>query len=214
MLLTLVATGLLAGGAALAHDTLHVRALTKPPRLDGRVALGEYGDSPTLLPTSGGTVQLFMGHAAGWVYLVAILPDSTSYWGDDLVISLDPDGSGGPAPGPGDRQWYLRRVLDSSLVATSPGGRWFAPGTVPHALRSAHQGHDWEVASTTDAGGWHVELRIQDSVFRGRQALPRLAFRTYNDAPAGWWSWPTPSGALRPQGVEQVPDLWIPTVLD
>ena len=33
----------------------------------------------------------------------ASLPDTSYYWGDDFVVSLDSDGSGGNAPGDGDR---------------------------------------------------------------------------------------------------------------
>lgn len=157
--------------------------------------------------TDAGDVSVRISRSAGFVSIAATLPDSTYYWGDDFVISVDPDGSGGPAPGDGDRQWYLRRTLDSSVVLTAANGRWMQPGVPTPMLGATRSGPDWDVSSSSTSSGWSVELRIRESALR-REA--RIAFRTYNDAPQGWWSWPAPPAGMPAQRVERNPGLWIP----
>src|SRR5690348_8721731 len=93
-------------------DTLDVRTLARAPILDGSADDAEYGGSTLRLTTAAGEVKAWIGRRDGYVYIAAALPDTSFYWGDDLVVSIDPDGSGGASPGNGDRQWYLRRTLD------------------------------------------------------------------------------------------------------
>jgi hypothetical protein len=38
--------------------------------------------------------------------------------------------------------------------------------------------------------------------------MPRIAFRTYNSGPRGWWSWPAPPAGTPAQRVERDPRLW------
>src|SRR4051812_31637375 len=109
-------------------DTLDVRTLARQPVLDGRVDETEYGAPSIRITTAAGEVRVHVGRRDGYVYIAATLPDTSMYWGDDFVVSIDPDGSGGAAPGTGDRQWYLRRTLDSSVVFTATNGRWETPG--------------------------------------------------------------------------------------
>jgi hypothetical protein len=208
----LASASCLIGAAAgpRSSDTLAVARLAAAPVVDGRVGQREYG-TPTLdFATAAGDVRVWLGRQGDFIYLAAILPDSTFYWGDDFVISLDPDGSGGSSPGEGDRQWYVRRVLDSSVVAVANQGSWFPPSHQPAVLGSTHHYPDWDVAVTSSATEWTVELRVRAAVLRPGLAAPRIAFRTYNDQPAGWWSWPAPPPGVPAQRVEQSPDLWAP----
>ena len=162
-------------------DSLDVRRLARAPVLDGRVDDAEYGAASIRIPTATGEVTAWIGRRDGYIYIAASLPDSSFYWGDDFVVSIDPDGSGGTNPGDGDRQWYLRRVLDSSVVLTASGGRWETPGKPTLMLGTARHHADWDVASVSNAAGWTIELRIRESLL----SAPRLALRTYNDAPRG-----------------------------
>jgi hypothetical protein len=67
-----------------------------------------------------------------------------------------------------------------------------------------------DVASTSTPTGWAIELRIREAVARPSVAFPRLALRTYNDGPQGWWSWPRAPSDMPPQRVERTPSLWVP----
>jgi hypothetical protein len=191
-------------------DTLDVVRLPVAPVVDGRVDEREYG-APTLrIATAAGDVRVWVVRNEDFIYLAADAPDSTFYWGDDFVVSLDPDGRGGASPGAGDRQWYLRRVLDSSVVALAENGRWHAPGHSPPMLGPRRHDDAWDVASTTSTVGWSVELRVRTTVVKPGVAAPRIAFRTYNDHPSGWWSWPAPPSGVSAQEVEKNPGRWVP----
>lgn len=193
-------------------DTLDVPRLAVAPAIDGRVDEREYGAPALRVATAGGVMRVWIGRHGDYVYLAATLPDSSLYWGDDFVVSLDPDGSGGTSPGDGDRQWYLRRVLDSSVVAVAANGRWSGAGRQPRVLRRGRHHADWDVASKSTRAGWTVELRIREAVVRPGVGAPRLAIRTYNDEPSGWWSWPAPVD-ISARRVEGTPDVWVPLKL-
>ncbi len=109
---------------AAVPDTVRVARLAHAPVLDGSVSRAEYGEPAILIATAGGAAEVRIALHGDDLYVAATMRDSSFYWGDDFVVSLDPDGSGGAAPGSGDRQWYLRRTLDSSVVGTASGGRW------------------------------------------------------------------------------------------
>lgn len=188
------------------NDTIVVARLSNAPRLDGDVT--EYGTPTLTMVTDAGPVRVWIARHEAHLYIAAMMPDSTFEWGDDFVISFDPTGRGGSAPDVGHRQWYLRRVLDSSIVAAAASGRWFPPGENPRAIGGTRSGADWDVASRNTASMWTVELRIR--ITPPTALAPRIAFRTYNNQPRGWWSWPVPAGGLPAQRVEQRPDLWIP----
>ena|SRR5688572_696628 len=198
--------------AAQERPGLVVRTLERAPLVDGMVGEAEYGEAGVRIAAGGGEVRVWVVRGGGAIYVAAAIPDSTFYWGDDLAVSLDPDGSGGDAPEPGDRQWYLRRLVDSSVVMTAAGGRWMQPGSEPPMLGAARQGADWSVASTSDEAGWSLELRIDERALSAGDGAPAIGFRTYDDAPRGWWTWPLPPAGARPQLVERTPRLW--AVLD
>lgn len=190
------------------HDTLTITHRADPPALDGRISQHEYGDPSIRLPAGGGHVIVWLAQTPGWIHIAATLPDSSFYWGDDLVIGLDPDGSGGEHPGAGDRQWYLRRVLDSSVVIVSSGGLWQETRQESPRLGARRMNQNWELASSSTAASWSLELRIRDTVFQSGGAPARFALRTYNDQPAGWWSWPEPPDGVSAREVENRPSLW------
>jgi len=91
-------------------DSLVVRSAPTAPTMDGRADNREYGAPSVLIQTAAGETRIWITRHSGYVFIAAATRDSTFYWGDDFVVSLDPDGSGGAAPQPGDRQWYLPLV--------------------------------------------------------------------------------------------------------
>lgn len=192
---------------------LEARVLQAAPALDGSADVREYGAPSISFSTAAGLVNVWLARHGGWLYLAAEMPDSSYYWGDDFVVTLDPQGRGGEQLAIGSRQWYLRRTLDSSVVlevTPETQGRWMAPGRPTHSIGAQRTGPDWEVASSSSSTGWTVELRIRAAAARVGTALPRLALRTYNDAPRGWWSWPGPPAGTPAQRVERTPALWEP----
>jgi hypothetical protein len=182
---------------------------------DGRIDSAEYGAPSLVLPRPGGEVRLWLRRDHDWVYLAASLPDSSYYWGDDLVISLDTGGDRAAGPQHDDFQWYFRRALDSSVVFRGDGGTWRAPRDDPDwRLGAGREGGGWEVRSASDAAGWSLELRLDLQYFR--QAGPRapgLAIRVYDDEPQSWVPWPGAVAVRQPTEVERRPDLWAPVVL-
>jgi hypothetical protein len=104
----------------------------------------------------------------------------------------------------------LTRLLDSSVVSIAEGGRWSPRGSNPTVLGFVRHHADWDISSRSSPTGWVVELRIAMRVVNRGSNAPRLAFRTYNDRPSGWWSWPIPPAGIPAQRVEWLPDLWIP----
>jgi hypothetical protein len=206
----LVAAGFIAGG-----DTLRVRHLDSPPDFDG-ASWTAYGAPAITIPTAQGGARIWAIRVADTVYITARISDSTYYWGDDLVISLDPLGDRTPAPGHDDTQWYLRRLTDSSVVNQGRHGRWMPPGDDPDWHLGASRGAGgWELASSSDAAGWSVELRLPvewlaDST--GRRAA--IAFRTYDNSPSAWYAWPVPLPGEQPTRVEMLPARWATVVLE
>ena len=200
--------------ALLASDTLRATTLPNAPTLDGRVAPNEYGAPALRIATSSGDVPVWIARRDGFVYIATMIADSSFYWGDDFVVSVDPMGGSRTGVPAGARQWYLRRTLDSSIVTIAPengNGRWYT--TEPSALGARREDRDWNVASTSTVSGWSVELRIRESAFRAGADSPRVAFRTYNDAPRGWWSSPAPPPGTPAQRVERSAELWSHVVL-
>ena len=209
---TIAAMLLLLTTLLTADDTLRIRPLTTPPVFDGVVTEAEYG-----------TARVELGGGAGWVatyqdtVIIAVrFADSTFYWGDDVVVSLDVWGDRGAAPGHDDFQWYLRRTLDSSVVYRGDQGKWRAPRDDPDwRLGRDREGGGWEVRAVSDSAGWSLELRLDAAFFREARpgATPALAFRTYNDAPHGWATWPARNGLRHPTELERRPEWWVPVRL-
>lgn len=190
----------------LAMTCCVVQAVSEPPELDGIVVSNEYGDSSAVISKANAPVVVRFARHESFVYIAATIPDTSYYWGDDFVISLDPDGSGGEGPGPADRQWYIRRMTDSSVVVTADSsGRWYTGQ--PPMLGQSRSGPDWTLATTSAEKSWAVELRIDESLVTDRT---RIAFRTYDDNPHGWWSLPEPAEGQPPHRVERSPNQWLP----
>ncbi len=171
--------------------------------------------APQITVTTGqGTASVWLLHAADSVYLVAAIPDSTFYWGDDLVVSLDTEGDRAEAPQHDDFQWYFRRAVDSSVAYRGRAGRWDAPqGDPDWRLGRERSGAGWDVRAAEQRGGagWIVVLRLDAGwLGLGRGAAPGLAIRIYDDAPGGWYAWPPPPPGTHPARVERRPVLWGP----
>ena len=194
---------------AAPRDTVPVRLVESVPADVGSspAALGE----PALRIGAGqGATSIWLLRTRDSAFVVARIPDSTYYWGDDLVISLDVSGDRGPVPGHDDFQWYLRRMLDSSVVYRGRGGRWEAPRADPDwRLGPSREGGGWTVDSRSESAGWSLVLRLDAAWLEGEEGRrPGIAFRIYDDSPGGWFAWPGPTDGRQPAGVERVPDLW------
>ena len=216
LILATLATCSAAPGARAPTDTLRIPALARLPTLDGAGSDAEYGRPIVTLDAGSGPVRIRAGHRDGALYIAADVPDSTFYWGDDVVVSLDVDGSGGPAPGAGDRAWIIRRTADSSVVLAAIGdGRWEPAGGAPK-VGTARTGPGWTVRTTAADSKWTMELRIDlpaGSAASG--AAPRIALRTFNDKPEPTWStWPAPPAGVPAPRLERIPDLWLPVVME
>jgi hypothetical protein len=191
-------------------DTLRIPPASQAPVFDGRADSAEYGAPSIELSRPTGAVRLWVRNYQGQVYIAAFLPDSTFYWGDDLVISLDTGGDRAGGPQHDDFQWYFRRTLDSSVVFRGDAGKWRAPRDDPEwRLGQEREGGGWEVRSVSTRAGWSLELRLDAEYFHeaGRRK-PGLAFRVYDDDPHGWVAWPAAPGIRQPTEVERRPDLW------
>jgi hypothetical protein len=195
---------------AAPRDTVPVRLVESVPADPGSsaAALGE----PSLrIGTGQGVASIWILRTRDSAFVVARIPDSTYYWGDDLVISLDVSGDRGAVPGHDDFQWYFRRSLDSSVVHRGRAGRWEPPrGDPDWRLGASREGGGWTVNSKSTTSGWSLILRLDaawlDSADPARR--PAIAFRVYDDSPGGWFTWPAPTQGRQQSGVERVPDLW------
>lgn len=196
-------------------DTLRIAASPAAPAFDGKVSEGEYGAPAVVIPRPQGEVRLWAVESEGSVYLAVSLPDSSFYWGDDAVISLDIGGDRGAAPGHNDFQWYFRRVLDSSVVYRGEQGTWRFPRHDPDwRLGAERAGGGWEVRSVSDERGWSLEFRLDRAYFlEAKRGTAAISLRVYNDAPHGWHVWPPAASVRHPTEVERRPELWVPVIL-
>ena len=193
-------------------DTIVIRTLDRAP-LRGEVGDSlRYGRPQVRIPTRQGTALVWLVRSADTVFVSASIPDSTAYWGDDFVLSLDTRGDAAASPQHDDFQFYFRRVLDSSVVFRGRDGRWEPPRDDPDwRLGSDRAGGGWEVSERDDAYGWSLLLRLDPAWLQGAEGrLPRLALRIYDNDPQGWFAWPLPPGTPQPSSVEHTPDLWAP----
>ena len=193
-------------------DTLEIRSIERPPLPGEAIDSGRLGSPQIRLRTRQGTALVWLLRAADTVFVAVGIPDSSLYWGDDFVLSLDTQGDGAPTPQHDDFQWYFRRVLDSSVVFRGRNGRWEPPRNDPDwRLGRERAGGGWEVSGRNGPGGWSLLLRLDPAWFTGGESrLPRVAFRIYDDAPGGWYAWPLPLGNAPAVTVEQTPAFWIP----
>jgi hypothetical protein len=196
--------------AVATADTVRITQAERPPVFDGQADSAEYGRPTVTISRPAGRVQLWLRSYQDRVYLAARMPDSTFYWGDDLVISLDTRGDRAPGPQHDDFQWYLRRTLDSSQVLRGEAGKWRTPGDDPDwRLGKVRETGGWEILSSDGPLGWSLELRLDPGYFaEAGSNHPGIAFRVYDDSPNGWHIWPTPSGIRQPTEVERRPELW------
>jgi len=191
-------------------DTIIVRPLSlhAPPSLNDNPAV--LGSPQVQLKTGQGRVSVWLFRWRDTVFVRASIPDSTPYWGDDFVISLDTRGDAAPTPQHDDFQWYFRRAIDSSVVYRGRDGRWQPPRDDPDwRLGRERSGGGWQVDAAVERTGWTLLLRLEPGWLSGEAgSLPRIAFRTYDDAPAGWFSWPVAPPPLPATTVEQSPARW------
>jgi hypothetical protein len=150
--------------------------------------------------------------ATDTVYLAASIPDSTPYWGDDFVVSLDTAGDAADSPQHDDFQLYFRRTVDSSVIYRGRNGRWEPPRDDPDwRLGKDRSGGGWELIARNERGGWRILLQLHPAWFAGQSGRPaRLALRIYDNVPAGWFPWPAPDDAEQPTQIERAPSRWIP----
>ena len=192
-------------------DTLWVRPIDRPLSLAPIIDSVSLGSPQVRIRTGQGTALVWLLRARDTVFLAASIPDSTFYWGDDFVVSLDPSGDATDQPQHDDFQLYFRRVLDSSVVYRGRRGRWEPPRDDPDwRLGQERSGGGWEVSGRSDRQGWRLLLRLDPAWFTASSdRLPRIAFRIYDNDPGGWFSWPAAAGS-QPTEVERTPSAWVP----
>ncbi len=195
-----------------ARDTLTVRTIAHPPPPNTGIDSVALGSPAIRIPTNEGAALGWLVRARDTVFVAASIPDSTRYWGDDFVVSLDTRGDGAPDPQHDDFQLDFRRVLDSSVVFRGRNGRWEPPkGDPDWRLGTERAGGGWEVSARSDARGWSLLLRLDPAWFEGDAGRrPRIAFRIYDDSPSGWFAWPPPRGSRPANVVEDEPTTWAP----
>ena len=195
-----------------APETLLIRAVERPPSPGIAADNSRYGFPQIRIPTRQGTALVWLLRASDTVFVAASIPDSTPYWGDDFVLSLDTRGDGGDNPQHDDFQLYFRRVPDSSVVFRGRLGRWEPPkGDPDWRLGAERSGGGWKVSARDGGNGWSLLLRLDPAWLEGAEGrLPRLALRIYDNDPQGWFAWPLPRGTLQPSSIERTPDLWAP----
>jgi hypothetical protein len=164
------------------------------------------------LRTGQGTAQIWLLRAADTVFIAVRIPDSTPYWGDDFVVSLDTSGDAAGQPQHDDFQLYFRRILDSSVVYRGRNGRWEPPRDDPDwRLGGERSGGGWEVSGLNERWGWTLLLRLDPAWLAPSSGrLPRIAFRIYDNDPGGWFSWPAAAGSQPATEVERTPSAWVP----
>jgi hypothetical protein len=197
---------------ASAPDTLEIGSIDHPPLPGEPIDSGRLGLPQIEIRTRQGVARVWLLRAADTLFVAASLPDTSYYWGDDFVLSLDTRGDAAPNPQHDDFQWYFRRAVDSSVVFRGRNGRWEPPRADPDwRLGVARAGGGWEVSSESAPSGWNLLLRLDPAWLAVETGWrPRLSVRLYDDAPHAWYSWPPPPAGVQPTAVEQTPKLWLP----
>jgi hypothetical protein len=206
---TAVAFALAAAVQAVPIDTAAVRLVESPP-VHPAPSAASLGKPSIRIGTGQGIAEVWLLRTRDSAFVVARVPDSSYYWGDDLVISLDVSGNRGPVPDHDDFQWYFRRALDSSVIYRGRGGKWEAPrGDPDWRLGASREGGGWTVDARSDAAGWSLVLRLDPAWLQGEAGgRPAIAFRIYDDSPGGWFAWPRPPDGWHAARAEGVPDRW------
>jgi hypothetical protein len=115
----------------ISADTLRIRTADRPPEINQTLDGVSLGSPQVRIRTGQGTASVWLLRNRDTVYVAASIPDSTPYWGDDFVVSLDTSGDAATAPQHDDFQLYFRRALDSSVVYRGRNGRWEPPRGTP-----------------------------------------------------------------------------------
>src|ERR671915_454286 len=135
----------------ISADTLRIRTADPPPGINQTIDSASLGSPQVRIRTGQGTASVWLLRNRDTVYVAASISDSTPYWGDDFVVSLDTSGDAATAPQHDDFQLYFRRALDSSVVYRGRNGRWEPPRGDP----------DWRIGRERSGGGWEVSGRNQ-----------------------------------------------------
>lgn len=193
-------------------DTLVIRTIHHPPAASAAIDSASWGPPQVRVRTGQGVALVWLLRARDTVFVAARIPDTTPYWGDDFVISLDTRGDGAPTPLHDDFQLYFRRALDSSVVFRGRNGKWEPPRNDPDwRLGASRSGGGWQVSGGSDGSGWSLVVRMDPAWFAGEAGhLPHIAFRIYDDSPAGWFTSPLSRELPQPSSLEQAPRLWVP----
>lgn len=195
-------------------DTVAISRLKESPSPAITIDSAMLGPPQVRIPTRQHPALVWLLRAGDTVFIAASMSDTSQYWGDDFVISLDTRGDGAADPQHDDFQWYFRRTIDSSVVYRGRNGHWQPPRDDPDwRLRTDRSGGGWEVTARNRSNGWTLLLRLAPEWFAGENgARPRIAFRVYDDSPDGWFSWPAPNGTEPATLVERTPARWIPVL--
>ena len=193
-------------------DTLRIRPIERPLAATPIIDSISLGSPQVRVRTGQGTALVWLLRARDTVFLAASIPDSSFYWGDDFVVSLDTSGDAADQPQHDDFQLYFRRVLDSSVVYRGRNGRWEPPRDDPDwRLGRERSGGGWGVSGGSERRGWTLLLRLDPAWFTPSSGrLPRIAFRIYDNDPGGWFTWPAAAGSQSPTEVERMPSRWVP----
>jgi hypothetical protein len=193
-------------------DTLKLRVRDRAPPAGSTIDSLHLGPPQIRITTGQGVARVWLLRARDSVFVAASIPDSTFYWGDDFVMSIDTRGDAAAAPQHDDFQLYFRRALDSTVVYRGRSGHWEPPRNDPDwRLGRERAGGGWEVSGTNGRSGWTLLLRMDRAWLAGEAGrLPRVAFRIYDDDPGGWFAWPSPRDSAPHSSVERSPLLWVP----
>jgi hypothetical protein len=193
-------------------DTLRIQAVERPPPASVTIDSISLGSPQVRIETGQGTAQVWLLRARDTVFIAASIPDTTFYWGDNFVMSIDTEGDRGSSPQHDDFQLYFRRRLDSSVVYRGRGGRWQAPRDDPDwRLGAERSGGGWTVSVGEQRSRWTLLIRMDPAWFRsGGERAARVAFRVYDDSPGGWYAWPPSHRPVQATMVEDSPTLWVP----
>ncbi|HEV8176550.1 MAG TPA: hypothetical protein VGP44_02565, partial [Gemmatimonadales bacterium] len=161
---------------SVAADTVSIRSIGQPPVPGAVIDSSLFGPPQLVLKTRQGIAHIWLLRAADTFFVAAMIPDSTRYWGDDFVVSLDTRGDGGSSPQHDDFQLYFRRAMDSSVVFRGRLGRWEPPkGDPDWRLGAERSGGGWEVSGRDGRKGWNLLLRLDPVWLEGAEGrLPRL----------------------------------------
>ncbi len=167
--------------------TVPIRSIGRPPAPGDVIDGVHYGPLQLQLRTRQGVARVWLLRAADTFFVAATIPDSTRYWGDDFVVSLDTRGDGGDNPRHDDFQLYFRRTLDSSVVFRGRLGRWEPPKGDP----------DWRLGAERSGGGWEVTRGMGPKAGACSCASARPGSRARKED-------------CQPSSIEQTPGVWVP----